>query len=155
MVIVELIEKEFAAENIKLNRIYMQFKELLKQLKQRELPPNIIEILNNDLEEMNATSFNDKELMRLFKKKQTKILKLLEKELKIVPKDYYKSYWLPLGMTIFGIPIGIAFGAIVLNNSALFPIGFPIGMAIGIAIGIKMDKNALKEGRQLDIKIKY
>ncbi|MBT8222071.1 MAG: hypothetical protein KJN96_02760 [Eudoraea sp.] len=55
-----------------------------------------------------------------------------------------------LGMAVFGVPMGVAFGA-ALDNMAFLGIGIPIGMAIGIAIGTAMDEQAKKEGRQLDI----
>lgn len=56
-------------------------------------------------------------------------------------------------MTAFGIPLGVAYGSIT-GNMAFIGIGLPIGMALGIAVGTGMDKKAMKEGRQLDIKVK-
>jgi hypothetical protein len=90
----------------------------------------------------------------LIKQKQTKIIKLLEKELKIVPKNYYRNIWLAVGMSVFGLPIGVAFG-VSIGNMGLLAIGLPIGMAIGTLVGSRMDKKAFEENRQLDIEIKY
>ncbi len=78
----------------------------------------------------------------------------MEKELKIVPRNYYRTTWMVIGMAAFGIPMGAAFGA-SLGNMAFIGIGLPIGMAIGISVGMGMDKKALKEGRQLDLEIKH
>ena len=61
--------------------------------------------------------------------------------------------WLAIGMSAFGLPIGVAFG-LSIGNIGLMAIGLPIGMAIGAAVGTGMDKKALEAGRQLDIEIK-
>ena len=71
----------------------------------------------------------------------------------MVPKNYYRNMWLALGMSVFGLPIGVAFGASI-GNMGLLGVGLPIGMAIGTLVGSQMDKKALKESRQLNIEIK-
>lgn len=88
------------------------------------------------------------------KRQQTEILKFVEKELKIVPKNYYRNLWVALGMSAFGLPLGVAFG-LSIGNMGLMALGLPIGMAIGVLVGSSMDKKALEQGRQLDIEIKY
>ena len=155
MNIIELKEREDISENVKLGQIYAQFKELLNELKNRELPFEIIKSVNQCVEEVNSTCFNGNELRKFVKNKQTKIIDLLEKELKIVPKNHYKNLWLALGMCVFGVPFGVIFGTIFDNNLSFLAIGLPIGLAIGIAFGSALDKKAAKEGRQLDIEIKY
>lgn len=87
-------------------------------------------------------------------KAQTRILRLLEKEMKIVPKNYYRNIWLSLGMGAFGLPMGVTLGAIF-QNMGLPGIGLPIGIGIVIVAGVLKDKKALEEGRQLPISIKY
>jgi len=153
MSIIELKEREDISENVKLSRIYIQFQELMRELRKKELPHKIIEFVNQDIEDINSTSFTGNELRKLVKQKQEKILKLLEKELKIVPKEYYQTLWLALGM-VFGLPLGVVFGA-SLGNMGLLGIGLPIGLAIGSVLGLRMDHKASEEGRQLDVKIKY
>ena len=54
------------------------------------------------------------------------------------------------GMSAFGLPLGIVFGA-SMGNTGLLGIGLPIGMVIGIAVGASMDTKAAKEGRQLNV----
>ena len=78
---------------------------------------------------------------------------MTEKELKIVPKNYYRNLWMVLGMSAFGLPLGVAFG-LSLGNIGLLAIGLPIGMAIGTLVGSKLDKKALESGKQLDIELK-
>ena len=152
MDIIEPKERQNISENSKLSRIYDQLGELLKELEKKELPHKIIESVNQDVEELNATTLTGNELRKLVKQKQTKIIKLVEKELKITTKNYYRSLWFALGM-VFGAGIGGGFG-ISIGNMGLLGIGVPVGMIIGIAVGSAMDKKAFEEGRQLDVEIK-
>ena len=152
MNVIELKERVDISENIKLSKIYVQFRELLKELRKRELPHKIIETINQNIAELNSMSPADKELKKMIERKRAKIIKLLEKELKIVPKNYYRNLWLAHGISTIGIPIGVSFG-ISMDNLALLGIGLPIGMAIGMGLGLRMDKKAFKEGRQLDLEV--
>jgi hypothetical protein len=140
--------------NFKLKDMYIQFEKLLIELRKRELPDEFVLSINNDIEDLNSISSSVDELRNMVRKKQSKIIKLLEKELKLVTRNYYRNLWLAIGMAAFGIPIGVAFGA-SLGNMAFLGIGLPIGLAIGIAVGKGMDKKAFEEGRQIDMEIKY
>lgn len=95
----------------------------------------------------------DPTFARAIKKKENNILRYLEKKHKVVPIHYYRKLWLVLGMTSFGLPIGVAIGMSV-GNIGLLGVGLPIGMAIGFAVGARLDKKALEEGRQLPLEIK-
>lgn len=154
MRIIELKENENVSNDMKVSQYFNQLDLLLNELRNRKIPDKIIESINSDLEEINATLLVGKTLLRLLKKKQLKILKLLEKELKIVPKNHYRNLWLVLGMSAFGVPIGVAFGMST-GNMGLIGTGFPIGMGIGIALGAGMDKKAYNEGRQLNVELKH
>jgi len=138
----------------KLNKVYNSFENLLNELKKKEAPKEIIDSLNRNIDEINTFSGNNKELRKHIKKLQYGILKLMEKELKIVPKNMFRNRWMAIGMAVFGVPFGVAFGA-SLDNMAFIGIGIPLGMTVGMAIGAGMDKKALSEGRQLDIEINY
>ena len=153
MIIIELKEKERVLTNTKLSQTYIRFKELLSELRIRELPHTVIERINQDVEELNLTFLNGDGLRKLIERKQTKIIQMLEKELKIVPKNYYQNYWLAIGMTAFGLPIGVVYGLCIMNNIGMLAIGLPIGMGIGVCLGSWLDKKAFKEGRQLNVKI--
>ena len=83
-----------------------------------------------------------------------RIIELLEKKHKIVPKKFYLNRWLALGMAVFGVPLGVVMGS-SLGNMAFIGTGIPIGMVIGMALGADMDKKALKEGRQMDIEYEF
>lgn len=150
MEIKELKKKTGIIRNDKLNRAYAQFEKLLDELKKKELTDEIVSYINSNIEQVNSAS--DDKTIKQIKEAQSKILKLIEKELKLVTKNHYRNTWLAVGMAAFGIPLGVVFGT-SFGNMAFLGIGLPIGMAIGIAVGTGMDKKALEEGRQLDIEI--
>lgn len=125
--------------------------QLLKELQQHKLPDTTIDYINHQLRELNAKDTTDPKLYRTVLSTHNTILKYLEKQHKLVPKGYYQQLWLAVGMTAFGIPMGVAFG-MALGNLAFLGIGLPIGMVIGMAVGSGMDQKAAKEGRQLNFK---
>src|SRR5690606_9015613 len=129
MRIIELKNKN-NSEDIKLNQIYNQFNALLKELRKRKLPDSIVQSINKEVEELNSSTLIGTDLRKLIKTKQTAIIRLVEKELKIVPKNYYRTLWLALGMTAVGIPLGVLFGVVV-KIPGLFALGIPVGLAIG------------------------
>jgi len=151
MKIKNLKQRPDIQKNTKLNNAYIQFEKLINELRNKELSDELVEFVNVNIEELNLIS--GKELRSEIRKKQSKIIRRIEKELKIVPKNYYRNMWLAIGMSVFGIPLGVAFGA-SFGNMGFIAIGLPIGMVIGIAVGTVMDKKAFDEGRQLDMELK-
>jgi hypothetical protein len=140
-------------ENFKLNEVYAQFRKLLIELEKRELPDEIVVSINKDIDEINLNTDVGTELRKKIKQRMQRIIKLLEKNLKIVPRNYYRNMWMMVGMAVFGIPMGVVLGS-SLGNMGYIGIGLPIGLAFGLGVGHGMDKKALKEGRQLDLEIK-
>jgi hypothetical protein len=153
MTIVELKDRPDLDVKSKLFKLHIQLREILNALRKKKLTESIVTYINTDIDSLNALP-NGEQLQKTTKQKQTNILKLVEKELKIVPKNYYRNIWLPLGMSVFGLPLGAAFG-LVIGNIGLLSVGLPIGMAIGVAVGVSLDKKALTEGRQLDAEVRY
>ncbi len=154
MNIATLKERRDLVQNSAEARLYHQLGELLKQLGTKNLPATVTEKINRHISVLNNANFEGRELKKTVKRQQTEILKFVEKELKIVPKNYYRNLWVALGMSAFGLPLGVAFG-LSIGNMGLMALGLPIGMAIGVLVGSSMDKKALEQGRQLDIEIKY
>jgi len=149
----ELKEITGLEQSRKLKYKYDEFVLLIDLLRKRELPAELVSSMNQYIEGINSLSVSNKELLKQVRSAELRILKLIEKEEKLVPKNAYRTRWMAIGMSVFGVPIGMAFGA-SLGNMAFLAIGIPLGMAIGIAIGAGMDKKALEEGRQLDIEIR-
>lgn len=153
----QIIKPDLSPEfltSTKTNDLYHQLQNLLNLLEQKKISPETIQKVNLATEAINSTSLRDKDLHKMLKEKQNHIIKTLEKDHKIVPRNYYRNIWLAAGMGAFGLPIGAAFGLLI-GNIALLSIGLPIGMAIGIGVGTSLDKKAETEGRQLDIEIKH
>jgi len=154
MIIGEIKYDESLQKDVKLSKIANQFELLIEELKRKKLPDNLVQFINSKIEEINSINDSSKKLKSQIKKNQSKIIEQVEKKIKIVPKNHYRNTWLALGLAVFGVPIGVAFGT-SLGNMGYIGIGLPIGMAIGIAIGTAKDKKAMEEGRQLDFEIKY
>ena len=153
MDLIELKSRDNISTDEKPNNTYLQFGELLTELKKKELSQNIVNIINNAVGQINSSTQTGAQLRKFVKKQQAIILKQTEKELKIVPKNYYRNLWLVLGFTAFGLPIGVAFG-LSIGNIGLIGVGLPIGMGIGALVGSGIDKKAFNEGRQLNLEIK-
>jgi len=136
-------------ENIKLVKAINRIQRLIVSLNMRGMSSEIIAIVNTDIKRLNAFLDNDRKTTKAINKVYSKVLKLIENELKLVTKNHYRNLWMVLGMC-FGIPFGTIFST-VLNNYGFIGIGLPIGMAVGIAYGTTLDKKAEKDGRQLDV----
>ena len=153
MEIKELNKKPDIEQFTKLTHKYLELGKLRDELNRRELPSGIVRSINQEIKHINSFAGSNRELLKQVRNVELRILKLIEKELKLVPKNAYRPRWMAIGMSVFGIPLGVAFGA-SLGNMVFLAIGIPIGMSIGIAIGSGMDKKAFEEGRQLDIEIR-
>jgi len=143
-------------KSIQSNRIVHKSKNIMniiEFLKNRILPENVIELINNEIELINNFLGEEKYLLRQFRKSQNKILKIIEKELKIYPKNYHQNLWMALGISLFGFPIGVAVSHF--TDQPAFIGGFmPIGMVIGMFIGYNFDKKVKAEGNQLNFDLK-
>lgn len=137
-------------KNKKLKAKFEQFQKLLLALEERELPEEIETSINQEIEKVNTFSGDAKALQKLIAKSHQTVFQKVHKELKLVTKNYYLLLWMSLGMSSFGLPIGIAVG-LSLNNMALMAAFLPVGMAIGMAVGAAMDKKAEKDGLLLEV----
>jgi len=147
--------KEFTSDykntsNPKLKGKVEQFEKLLADLNKREIPEEVAVVINTEIEKLNQFKGDEKAFKKQLFKSQAAVYRMVQKKLKLVPKNYYRMLWMSLGMTSFGLPIGIAFG-LANDNMALLGAFLPVGMVIGMAIGAGMDKKAAKDGLQLDV----
>ncbi|MBT3383159.1 MAG: hypothetical protein HN778_14010 [Prolixibacteraceae bacterium] len=154
MEIKELNKRPNIAQNKRLNRKYGLFEKLIEELNKKDLPSEIVNSIINYIEEINAFSGSDRDFLKQIRKAQASILKLVEKELKLVTKNHYRNRWLAIGMAALGIPMGAAIGASI-GNMSFIGYGIIMGMIIGITFGMGMDKKAKEAGKQLDVEIEY
>ena len=152
MNIIEPKNKFRITKNNKASNVFVHFNQVLAVLRTKDLPSEIIEFINLSIQEFNVLPDSGVDYRRQISKMQSRIYNKLEKELGLVPKDYYKHKWLALGMIAFGIPVGVLIG-IIIGNLGYLGFGLPVGLVIGGIFGAQKDKKALKEGKQLSVKL--
>ena len=114
---------EFLTGN-KNGKVYPEFRAFLDELKVKNLNENVITFINDCIDEINSSPSSGKKFIQFSIQKQALILKLIEKEHKIVPKNHYRNTWGLFGMTTIGLPIGVAIG-LSNDNIGLLGLGFP------------------------------
>ncbi len=139
-------------QNKRLYAKFIKLEALILELRKKEIPNEIVQKINDFTEPVNLFSGTNGQLNKLITKAQFAIVKLIEKELKLVPKNHYRNLWLAVGMVAFGLPMGIVFGS-VMDNMGLLAIGLPIGMVFGIVYGTSLDKKAKDNEHQLDLEM--
>lgn len=154
MKITSPIERSDLGSQPKLLKRYRNFEQLIDELNTREIPAVFAEKCNEAIGSLNGINSTDKAFAKQLRKTNSTLVNSLIKDLKLVPKHYYRRLWMVLGMSAFGVPMGVAFGA-ALDNMAFLGIGIPIGMAIGLGLGTSLDEKANKEGRQLNVEYGY
>jgi hypothetical protein len=145
------IKGEYKGDEKLENRI-SNFQSYIDLLNSRDLDNDVIDAINSSIDELNNFEGSKRKFKLRLMKVRSQVVRHVEKQAKLVPQNYYRKLWLALGMSVFGMPIGVVFGT-SFGSMAYLGVGLPIGMAVGIAVGASMDKRALKEGRQLDIEI--
>ena len=156
MEIIELQLTENLSNGTKLNKSITQLRALLRAIKEKELPTEIVEVINQDVARLNTSSLNRDDLRKDINLKVKKILSMLKKELKIVPRKHYQHRWYGFGV-LFGVEMGLL-GLIIwlisdfsISVASIFlGTGIVIGQGVGLTVGTIKDKKVLKKGRQLD-----
>ncbi len=149
MKIIDLNQLPDNVEGKKITKRHASLQTLLLELRNKELPSEIINEINAKIRGVNDDTSDVKSMIKEYRRVHKEVLTLLLKELKWVPKHYYQTIWMSLGMA-FGVPLGVVFGSVI-SNMGMLGIGIPIGMALGMALGASMDKKAYDEGRQLNV----
>jgi hypothetical protein len=129
---------------------WSRMEKLRGALEGRTLSDETENLINAELGIVNQVDTEDRGAPRLIAGSYQNVIGILEKRENLVAPNHYQSRWMAMGMAIFGVPLGVAFGA-ALENTAFIGIGLPIGLSFGLAIGSGMDRKAAQEGRQLDI----
>ena len=133
----------------KLTKRYTSLSNLIFAAGKHDLPDALVIYFNKQIDIISQFPGNTKETEKKLTGVQKDFLKKLEKDLNLVPKNYYRNLWIPLGLGGFGLPIGVIFGFSI-GNMAFLGAGLPIGIALGVAFGTYLDQKAKAQGRQLD-----
>ena len=147
-----LKKRSFSEKKKAIIKEYTLLEKLVQELQNRELPPEVIVEMNVEIEHLNSFLDDYPKIFSNIKSAKKLLLKTLLEDLEIVPKNYYRNLWLALGMSVFGLPLGVVFSSF-LDNTSFIAIGLPIGMLIGIAFGTALDKKAEENNRQLELEI--
>jgi hypothetical protein len=126
------------------------YNSLINELSERELDQDICDEINAITEDLKQSQLESKKLRKHIRKMIHKILLILQKKLGITPKGHYLALWMGLGLAIFGVPLGVAFG-VAMGNMGLLGIGIGAALPIGMAIGAGLDKKAEKEGQTIKL----
>ena len=145
-----LIKKAGFYEESGLMKTFETYDHLIRLLRKKNIPPFIVQWINSEIDRINSQEGSNFVINRKMKNSLRRIFELLEKKLKIVPRNYYRKLWTALGMATFGLPLGVVFG-LSMGNMAFIGVGLPIGLATGIALGNHLDNVAAEKGNQLDI----
>lgn len=138
------------SENPKLQKLSNNLVKLINSLNEKGVSGEVVENINAEIEAINEIS-DEKALMKAIRKGYTSIIRTVNKELGFVTKGHYRTLWMSLGMTAFGVPIGLAISYSISDGPAFLGTGFAFGIPLGLALGVFLDKKAAKEGRQLSV----
>lgn len=147
-IISDLEKKAEETDDVKLEKSLMDTAKLLAAIEKKGVP---VEDLESHLSTLkNHLALED--LKRVYiQRVYSQIVQLVQKKHGYVRPKHYQTQWMILGISLFGVPIGLIFSLVVLDNIAFMGLGFGFGMPIGIAIGMQMDKKAEAEGKVLDL----
>lgn len=134
MTLKNLRDRPGILQGSKSDRKQNTFQALLNALRDKDLPDPVTKVINLKIDILNAMPGIGNKFRKGLSGAQYKILKYLEKELKLVPKNHYQKTWMAMGMVVLGIPIGVAMGTSI-GNMGLMGAGIAVGLAIGIAVG--------------------
>ncbi|MCP2042850.1 hypothetical protein [Pontibacter sp. HSC-36F09] len=146
----KLQQREDLTQNDKLAEEFGRMQQLIDALNSKAIPEGIAATIAQQIEPLNSPDIPAPLYAARLKKTRSFILKLVEKQLKLVPQKHYQKLWLALGISALGIPFGVVF-SVALKNFAFIGLGLPIGIGVGIAVGTQLDEQAKAEGRQLDL----
>lgn len=145
-----------STENSKLSEEFDQLRILFEEIEKFDLSEKIRTQINLKIKKLNTISkSNDKrDILLEVKHNKRWIIKYIHKEIGLVPKNYFSRFWMIIGMSLFGIPIGLAL-SLATDNFGLIGAGLLVGMVIGLAYGKRLDEKAKNANKQLDPRIKY
>lgn len=145
-----LTEYDFISQNDKLAKSFAKMQTLISELNGHNLPAETEAAVQLEVDKINNAPQESKGYRKVLRKAYAQITSSVQKDMGLVPKNYYMILGMSFGMAALGIPMGLIFGS-SMDNMGLFSIGLPIGMAIGLSIGLALDAKAAKEGKQLSI----
>ncbi len=134
----------------RLHHSWEKIRKLIDELNKKEIPDAIVTKINTNIDAINSFEDSEKRLQKKINQNYAKILKLITKELEIVPLNFYQNQWIAIGMAAFGLPLGVVLFSIT-QNPVFIAIGLPLGLPVGLAIGRQKDIKAANENKQIQV----
>lgn len=151
MKIIDLNNKQNNNQSNKIVKHYSQLERLIIDLKEREITDKIIQSINDEINIINECNGTEKDFLCKVKEAKSNILKLIEKELELVPKAYYQNRWMVYGM-MAGLIISLVLKQFGFDNTwNSVGMMLPMGLLFGLLAGKNRDEKAQKDGLQLKI----
>lgn len=152
MKIICLPENRCVDGNPKVQKRINKLLFIIEALNQKQLPVETVRMLNDTISTLLDIDPRERGYSRAMYKVLVKVLEIVREKHQIVTKNYYRNYWMPIGMSVFGLPIGVAIG-IAVDNMGYMGAMLPIGLVLGMAYGGQLDKKAIEENRVIDIEV--
>ncbi|SNR17668.1 hypothetical protein [Tenacibaculum jejuense] len=151
MKIIELKKNNQLTQKETTKKAFSNLEKTLVALRELEIPLDSVEKINEKITVINSfQENNERKFRRKLLVQKSNIIHLLVKEHGLVPEKYYQNQWFAIGMSTFGIPLGLIFSSAI-GNTAFLGFGLPLGMLIGSMIGKQKDEKAKKEGKQINL----
>ena len=144
------IHQELASDK-KYNRSLSKLSSLIEAINQKNVPQSFSDLSNQKILELDRLTGPVRKHRKALDQTYQDLMTRARKELNLVTKNYYQNLWMALGLSVFGVPMGIGLSFALRGDISLMGAFLAMGLPIGLAIGAGMDKKAAKEGRQLDI----
>lgn len=141
LVIEEIESRAKSTTDEKAKKVLKCLIPIFEDMNRRQISTEEVDDLLKRLKSLLMSDLNSKQLFKL----KTALLQHLKQEHGLVTQNYYRNLWMVLGMSVFGMPIGLIF-SLAIDNMAFIGTGLAIGMPIGMAIGGAKDKKALENG---------
>ncbi len=151
MTILKLEKRNNLDGKRRLIKAYNKMQNLIAAFNKKELPSEIATKLNDDLRLINTFSGSDRALAKTLRKSYTRALKIVEDKLKYVTKFHYRNMGIAFGL-LAGVVLTPIFERLeFMGIGSSIGLAIPLGMMIGMVIGTNFDRQAEKDGRQLDL----
>lgn len=125
---------------------------VIDELNKKHLPVETVRILNDTISTLLDMNPRTPQYPKALNKVLNKVLEIVREKHQIVTKNYYRNLWMPIGMSAFGLPIGVAL-SVAVDNFAFIGSMLPIGLVIGMAYGSQLDKKAADENKVIDMEV--
>ncbi|GLB53499.1 hypothetical protein NBRC110019_25400 [Neptunitalea chrysea] len=142
------ILKRRVTNNDNVIKCYDKLDTLLTSINEKEIPEKLQNVFNKKITTINNFSGDDKKFIKIMNTSYVEIVQLLKTELKMVPKNYYMTIGISLGIAASSLLIGIITYK-ASSNPLGIALGVPFGLIIGMVIGMYFDKKVKAKNRQL------